>query len=82
MFQLATELRETHVQSKTAPQAAVLLSLFNNSYQNSIVDGSRKRKQSQANVNCEQNKTAEFCFGCRRSVCGKCKVYVKVVWTK
>ena len=82
MFQLATELRETHVQSKTVPQAAVLLSLFNKSYQNSIVDGSRKRKQSQANVNCEQNKTAEFCCGCRRSVCGKCTGYVKVVWTE
>ena len=60
MFQLAPELREAHVQGKTAPPAEVLLSLFNNSYQNSIVNGSRKRRQSQANVNCEQNKTAKF----------------------
>ena len=82
MFQLSTELREAHVQRKTAPLAAVLLSLFNNSYQNSIFDGSRKRKQSQANVNCEQNKTAKFCCECRRSVCGKCTDYVKVVWTE
>ena len=37
MFQLATELGEAHVQGKTAPLAAVLLSLFNNSYQNFIV---------------------------------------------
>ena len=80
MFQLATELSEPHVQGKTAPLAAALLSLFNNSYQNPIVDGSRKRKQSQANVNCKQNKTAKFCSGCRRSVCGKCTGYVKVVW--
>ena len=65
MFQLATELREVHVQGKTAQLVAVLLPLFNNS-QNSIVDGSRKRKQSQVNVNCEQNKTAKFCCGCRR----------------
>ena len=72
MFQLVTELREAHVQGKIALLAAVLLLLFNNSYQNSIVDGSRKRKQSQANVICEQNKTAKFCCGCRRSVCGKC----------
>ena len=82
MFQLATELRKAHFQGKTAPLAAVLLSLFNNSYQNSIVDESRKRKQSQANVYCEQNKTAKFCCGCRRSVCGKCTGYVKVVWTE
>ena len=43
MFQLATELREAHVQEKTSPLAAVLLPLFNNSYQNLIVEGSRKR---------------------------------------
>ena len=42
MFQLATELREAHVQGKTAPLAAVLPPLLNNSYQNLIVDGSRK----------------------------------------
>ena len=30
MFQLATELREAHVQGKTAPPAAVLPPLFNN----------------------------------------------------
>ena len=29
-------------------------------------------------VNCEQNKTAKFCCGCRRSVCGKCTGCVKV----
>ena len=82
MFQFATELREAHVEGKTAPLAAVLFSLFNNPYQNSIVNGSRKRKQSQVNINCEQNKTAKFCCGCRRSVCGKCTGYVKVVWTE
>ena len=47
MFQLATELREAHVQGKTAAPAAVLLPLFNNSYQNSIADKSRKRRQCQ-----------------------------------
>ena len=47
MFQLATELREAHVQGKTAAPAAVLLPLFNNSYQNSIADGSRKQRQCQ-----------------------------------
>ena len=78
MFQLATKLREAHVQGKTAQLAAVLLPLFNNSYQNSIVHGSRKREQCQVNVNCEQNKTAKFCCGCRRSVCGKCTGCVKV----
>ena len=72
MFQLAIELREAHIQEKTAPLVAVMLPLFNNSYQNSIVDGSRKRKQSQVNVNCDQNKTAKFCCGCHRSVYGKC----------
>ena len=51
MFQLATELREAHVQGKTAPPAEVLPPLFNNFYQNSMVDGSRKRKQCQVNVN-------------------------------
>ena len=51
MFQLATELREAHVQGKTAPPASVLPPLFNNSYQNSMVDGSRKQKQCQVNVN-------------------------------
>ena len=55
MFQLATELREAHIQGKTAPPAAVLPLLFNNSYQNSMVDESRKRKQWQVNVNV--NKT-------------------------
>ena len=59
MFQLATELRQAHVQGKTAPPAAVLPPLFNNFYQNSMVDGSRKRKQCQVNVNCEQNKSAK-----------------------
>ena len=68
MFQLATELREAHVQGKTAP-------LFNNFYQNLMVDGSRKRKQCQVSVNCEQNKSAKFCC---RSVCGKCTGYVKI----
>ena len=51
MFQLSTELREAHVQRKTAPPAAVLPPLFNNSYQNSMVDGSKKRKECQVNVN-------------------------------
>ena len=51
MFQLATELREAHVQGKTAPPTAVLPPLFNNSYQNLMADGSRKRKQCQVNVN-------------------------------
>ena len=78
MFQLATELREAHVQGKAAPRATVLPPLFNNSYQNSMVDKSRKRKQCQVNVNCEQNKTAKLCCGCRRSVCGKCTGCVKV----
>ena len=59
MFQLDTELREAHVQGKTAQVAAVLLPHFNNFHQNSIVDGSRKRKRSQVNVNCEQNKTTK-----------------------
>ena len=44
LFQLATELREAHVQGKTPPLATVLPFLFNNSYQNSIVDKSRKQK--------------------------------------
>ena len=78
MFQLATELREAHVQRKTAPLAAVLLPLLNNSHENSVVDGSKKQKQCQVNVNCEQNKTAKLCCGCRRSVCGKCTGCVKV----
>ena len=78
MFQLATELRKVNVQRKTAQVAAVLLPLFNNSYQYSIVDGSKKRKQCQVNVNCEQSKTAKFCCGCRRSVCRKCTDCVKV----
>ena len=72
MFQLATELREAHVQGKTAPRAAVLSPFFCNFYQNSMVDGSRKRKQCQVGVNCEQNKSAKFCCRCCRSVCGKC----------
>ena len=78
MFQLANELREAHIQGKTAPSAAVLPPLFNNSYQNSMDGGSRKRKQCQVNVNCEQNKTAKFCCECCRSVCGKCTGCVKV----
>ena len=80
MFQLATELREAHIQGKTAQLAAVLLPPLNNSYQNLIVDGSRKRKQNQANVNCEQNRTAKFYCGCRRSVCVKYTGCVKVVY--
>ena len=51
MFQLATKLKAAHVQGKTALPAAVLPPLFNNSYQNSMVDGSRKRKQCKVNVN-------------------------------
>ena len=78
MCKLATQLREAHVQGKTAPPGATLLPLFSNSYQKSIVEGSRKRKQSQVNVNCEQNKTAKFFCGCRRSVCRKCTGCVKV----
>ena len=66
MFQLATELKEAYVQGKTAQLAGVLLPLFNNSHQNWIVNGSRKRKQSQVNVNCEQNKIAKFFCGCRK----------------
>ena len=75
MFQLATELREAHGQGKTAPPAAVLPPLFNDFYQNSMVDGSRKRKQCQVSVKCEQNKSAKFCC---RSVCGKCTGCVKI----
>ena len=56
MFQLATELREAYVQEKTAQLAKVLLPLFNNSHQNSIVNGSRKRKQSKVNVNVNKTK--------------------------
>ena len=85
IFQRANELREAHVQEKAAQLATVLLPLFNNSYQNSIVNGSRKRKQNEVNVNCEQNKTAKFFCGYRRSVCGKCTGCVKVecvkLWT-
>ena len=47
IFQLATELREAHVQGKTAAPAAVSLPLFNNSYQNLIADESRKQRQCQ-----------------------------------
>ena len=78
LFQLAIKLKEAYVQGKTAQIAKVLLPLFNNSHQNSIVNGSRKRKQSQVNVNCEQSKTAKFFCGCRRSVCGKGTGCVKV----
>ena len=78
MFQLATELREGYVQGKTAQLAKVLLPLFNNSHQNSIVNKSRKQKHSKVNVNCKQNKTAKFFCGCRRSVCGKGTDCVKV----
>ena len=78
MFQLATELREAHVQGKTAPPVAVLPPLFNNFYQNSVVDGSRKRKQCHVSVICEQTKSAKFCCRCRRSVCGKCIGCVKI----
>ena len=52
MFQFATELREAHVQGKTTPLAIVLPLLSNTSYQNSMVDKSKKRKQCQVNVNC------------------------------
>ena len=85
MFQLATELKEAYVQGKTAQLAKVLLPLFNNFHQNSIVNGSRKQKQSQVNVNCEQNKTAKFFCGCRRSVCGKgtgCVIVECVDWVE
>ena len=78
MFQRAIELREAYDQGKAAPQATVLPPLFNNSYQNLMVDKSRKQKQCHVNVNCEQNKTAKLCCGCRRSVCGKCTGCVKV----
>ena len=77
-FQLATELREDHVQGKTDLLATVLFSLFNNSYQNLMVDKSRKRKQCQVNVNCEQNKIPKLCCGCRISVFGKCIDCIKV----
>ena len=46
MFQLATELREAHVQGKTAPLAAVLPPLFNNFYQNSMVDGAESESNA------------------------------------
>ena len=78
MFQLSTELREAHVQGKISQLVAVFLPLFNNSDQNLVIDGSKKRKQSQVNLNCEQNKTAKFFCGCHRSVCGKCTGCVKV----
>ena len=78
MFQLATRLRDARVQGQTAPLATVLLPLLNNSYENSMVDKSRKRKQCQVNVNCKQSKTAKLCCGCRRSVFGKCTGCVKV----
>ena len=68
MFQVSIELKEAYVHGKTAQLAGVLLPLFNDSHQNLIVNGSRKRKQSQINVNCEQNKTAKFFCGCCRSV--------------
>ena len=61
MFQLATELREAHIQGKTTPLSAVVPTLFHYSYQNLMVDGNRKRKQCQVNVSYEQNKSAEFC---------------------
>ena len=69
IFQLAIELRETLVQENTAPLAAVLLLLFTNSYQNSIIDLSRKRKQCQVSVNCEQHKISRFGCAYCRSVC-------------
>ena len=78
MFQLTTEIKEAYVQRKTGQLAGVLLPLFNNSHQNSMVNGSRKRKQRQVNVNCEQNKIAKFFCGCRRSVCRKSRGCVKV----
>ena len=71
MFQLATVLKEAHVQIKTAPLAAVLPPLFNNFYKNSMVDKSRNRKQCQVNANSEQNKTAILFCGCLRLFCGK-----------
>ena len=55
MFQLAIELREAHIQGKTAPLAAVLLPLFNNSYQNSIVHGTES--ESKAKLMQTVNKT-------------------------
>ena len=79
MFQLATEIKEAYLQGKTAQLAGVLLQLFNNSHQTSIVNGNRKRKQRQVNVNCKLNKTSKFFCGCRRSVCGKGTGCVKVV---
>ena len=78
MFQLATELKEAHVQGKTEPPATVLPPLFNNSYQKSMVDKSRKRKQCQVNANYELNKTPKLGCGCRRTVCRKCTGCVKV----
>ena len=78
MFQLASELREAHVQGKAAPPDAVMPPLFNNFYQNSMVDRSKKRKQCQVSVNCEQNDSAKFCCRCCRSVCGKCTGCVKI----
>ena len=78
VFQFATELKEIHVQGKTAPRATVLPLLFNSSYQNSMVDKSRKKKQCQVNLNCEQNKTAKLCCGCRSSIFVKCTCCVKV----
>ena len=45
MFQFATKLKEAHVQGKTTLLAIVLPLLFNSSYQNSMVDKSRKKKQ-------------------------------------
>ena len=78
MFQLATEIKEAYTKGKTAQLAGVLLPRFNNSHQNSIVNGCRKRKQNQVNVNCEQNKITKFFCRYRRSVCGKGRGCVKV----
>ena len=70
--------RSSCLRKDSSTIAAVLPPLFNYSYQNSIVNKSRKRKQCQINVNCEQNKTTKFYCGCRRSVCGRYTGCVKV----
>ena len=59
MFHLAAELREAHVHGKVTPSASDLPSIFNNSFQSSMLGGKRKQKQCQINVNCEQKKSAK-----------------------
>ena len=66
MFHLAAELREAHAHGKTIPQAPVLPSIFNNSFQTSMLGGNRKQKQYQINVNCKQNKSVKIFCGCCR----------------